>query len=68
MTKGVDKRIDENVFQWRGWRRIGMLRVYVGECAGSRLVGSLRKRSIDTVKYCVTKRFGCQASKESGAG
>ena len=30
--------------------------VYVGECAGSRLVGRPRKRWIDTVKE---KRLGC---------
>ena len=29
---------------WKGWRRIGFLRVYVGECAGSRSVGRLKKR------------------------
>ena len=31
-------------------------RVYVGECAGSRSVGRLRKRWIDTVKDCLKKR------------
>ena len=31
-------------------------RVYVGECAGSRLVGRPWKRWIDTVKECLWKR------------
>ena len=30
-------------------------RVYVGECAGSRSVGSLRERWIDNVKDCLKK-------------
>ena len=44
-------------------------RVYVGECAGSRSVCRPRKRWIDMVKdFVKNKRFGCQASKENGAG
>ena len=31
-------------------------RVYVGECAGSRSVGRVRKKWIDTVKECLKKR------------
>ena len=31
-------------------------KVYVGECADSRSVGSTRKRWIDTVKDCLNKR------------
>ena len=31
-------------------------RVYVGECAGSRSVGRLQKRWIDTVKDCLKKK------------
>ena len=31
-------------------------RVYVGECAGNRSVGKLRKRWTDTVKECLSKR------------
>ena len=31
-------------------------RVYVGECAGSRSVGRLRKKWIDMVKECLQKR------------
>ena len=31
-------------------------RVYVGKCAGSCSVGRLRKRCIDTVKECLSKR------------
>ena len=44
-------------------------RVYVGECAGSRSVGRLRKRWIDRYHEGLLegKRFGCQASKENGA-
>ena len=45
-----------------------MLRVYVGECAGSRSVSRPRKRWINTVKDCLRKSFVCQASKENGAG
>ena len=33
-------------------------RVHVGECAGSRLVVSPRKRWIDTVKDCLKKKKG----------
>ena len=31
-------------------------RVYVGECAGSRSMGRLRKRWIDSMKDCLKKR------------
>ena len=61
VTKGVDKRIDEGIFRWFGHvekmenDRIAK-RVYVGECAGSRSLGRLRKRWIDTVKECLKKR------------
>ena len=41
--------------------------VNVGECVGSGLVGSPQMRWIDTVKDCLRKRSGCQASKENGA-
>ena len=70
MDKGVDERIDEGVLWWFGnvermqKDRIAMS-VYVGECAGSRSLGRPRKRGIDTVKECLKKRFGCQASKEN---
>ena len=56
---------------WRGWRGIGLLRVYVGECAGSHSMGRLQKRWIDTMEEGLKKRglrFGCQASKKNGAG
>ena len=43
-------------------------RINVGECADSCSVGRVRKRLIDTVKDCLRKRFGFQASKENGAG
>ena len=42
-------------------------RVYVGVCVGSRSVSRKRKKWIDTVKNCLEKRFGCQASKENDA-
>ena len=73
VTKGVDEMIDEVIL-----RRFGHVRrmendrfakrVYVGECAGSRSVGRLKKRRIDTVKECLRKGFGCQVSKENSAG
>ena len=47
---------------------IGLLRVYVEEFAGSRSVGWLWKRWNDTVKAFKKKGFGCQTSKENGAG
>ena len=37
-------------------RKDRMLRVYVGECAGSHSVGRLQKRWINTVKDCLRKR------------
>ena len=56
----MDEKIDEGVLRWFGHvermenDRIAK-RVYVGECAGSRLVSRLRKRGIDTVKDCLKK-------------
>ena len=41
--------------------------VYVGECAGSRLVGWPRKRWVDAVKDCLRKGFGLYASKENNS-
>ena len=41
---------------WRGQRIIGLLRVYVGGCAGSCSVGRPQKRWNDTVKGCLRKR------------
>ena len=73
VTKGVAEKIDEGVLRWFGHvermekKRIAK-RVYVGECAGSRSVGRVRKRWIDTVKDCLRKKkFIYQASKENGA-
>ena len=34
---------------------------------GSRSLGRLQKKWIDTMKDCLKKRFGCQASKENGS-
>ena len=50
------------------WKDRIARREYVGGCAGSHPLGRLRKRWIDTVKNCLRKRFGCQASKEKGSG
>ena len=61
MNKGLDERTDEGVFWWFSHvekiesDRIAK-RVYVGECAGSRSVGRLRKRWNDTVKECLKKK------------
>ena len=70
--KGVDERI-EGVLRWFGHvERMGNDRIakrfYIGEFAASRSVGRARKRWIDTVKDCLRKKFGSQASKESGTG
>ena len=35
---------------------IGLLRVYIGECADSHSVGRLLERWVDTVKDCLRKR------------
>ena len=55
VAKGVDERISEDVLRWfdhaerRENDRIAK-RVYAGECAGSRSVGSPREKWIDIVK------------------
>ena len=61
MTRGVDERIDEGVLRLFGpVKRMESDRIafrgYVGECAGSRSVGRLRKRWIDTVEDCLKER------------
>ena len=54
--KGLTKASYGGSAIWRGWRGIGSLREsYVRECAGSRSVGSPRKRWINTVKECLRK-------------
>ena len=40
----------------REWRGIGLPRIYVGVCVGSRSVGRPRKRWTDTAKVCLRKR------------
>ena len=40
----------------RVWRIIGLLKEYVGECAGNCSVDRLRKRWIDTMKDCLDVR------------
>ena len=60
VTKNGDEKIDEGVLRWFGHvermenDRISK-RVYVGECAGSRSVGSPWKRWTGTVKECLKK-------------
>ena len=49
---------------WRMERGMTAKRVYVREFAGSRSVGRLRKRWLDTLNEYLKKRFGCPASKE----
>ena len=61
VKKGLDERIDEGVLGCLGHvegmerDRIAK-RVYVGECAVTRLVGRLRKRWIDAMKEYLKKR------------
>ena len=74
VKKGLDERINEGVLWWFGHvERMendrSAKRNYVGECAGSRLVGRPRKRWIDTVNGLFKeKRFRCWASKKNGSG
>ena len=61
MKKELDERIAEGVLRWFDQvERVESDRItkkiYVGECAGSRLVVRLRKRWIDTGKECLKKR------------
>ena len=61
VTKGVGERINEGVLQWFSHvERMENDRiakgVYVGECAGSRSVGRLGQRWIDTMNNCLRKR------------
>ena len=57
VKKGLDERIDEDMFQWFGHLermekdRITKI-VYVGECAASCSLGRLWKRWIDIMKEC----------------
>ena len=58
--KGLDESIDEGVIWWIDHvERMESDRIpkkaYVEECAGSRSVGMLRKRRINTVKECLRK-------------
>ena len=50
--KGLMKTCFGCLAMWRGFPRES----YVGECAGSRLLGRPRKRWINTVKECLKKR------------
>ena len=61
MTKGVDERIDEGDIRWFGHgermeKCMIAKRLYVGECAGSCLMGRPRERWTDAVKDCLRKR------------
>ena len=55
---GVDEKIDERFSGGLNgrWKRTGLLRGHVGECAGSRSMGRWQKRWIDTMKECLRKR------------
>ena len=73
VKKGLDERIDESMLPRFGHverleRDRVAKRVYVGECTDICSVGRPRKRWINTVKECLKKRFGYQASKENGPG
>ena len=51
MKNGLDERIDEGFLREQRMERDRVAkRIYVGECASSRLVGRTRKRWTDTVK------------------
>ena len=57
VTKGADEKIDEwfgHVERMENDRIVK--RIYVGDCAGSYLVGRLRKRWIDTMKDYLKNR------------
>ena len=61
VTKGIDERIDKCVLFWFGHvERMEhdrfAKRIYVGECAGSRLVGRPRKIWLDIGKECLRNR------------
>ena len=56
----LDERIDEGILRWFGHvERVERdkinKRVYVGECNGSRSVGTPRKKWTDTVNECLRK-------------
>ena len=62
LKNGVDERIDEGVLQLsshveRMENDMIAKRVYVGECAGSRLVGRVWKRWIDALRDFKEKEF-----------
>ena len=69
VMKGVDERIDEGWFSHVERMENDRIakRIYVGECGGSCSVGRLHNRWIGTMKDCLKKRFGCEASKVNGA-
>ena len=46
----------DGLAMWKEWRMIGLLRAYVGECAGSHSAVRLQKRCIDTLKDCLRER------------
>ena len=61
VRKSLDERIDERVLRWFGnekrmKRDMIAKRVYVGDCASSRLVVRQWKRWIDTMKERLRKR------------
>ena len=54
--KGSMKAGSSSSAMWKGWKEIGLLRVYVRECTGSHAVGRPRNIWIDTMKECFKKR------------
>ena len=62
VTKRVDERVDERVLRWfdhneKTGNGRNAIRVYVGECIGSRYVGRSQKRWTDSVNDCLKKRI-----------
>ena len=56
--KGLMKVFSGDLAVCREWRMIGLLREYVGVCAGNRSLGRPRKRWIDMVKDRLRKKIG----------
>ena len=54
--KGLMKVLSVGLAILKEWGMIGLLKGYIWECLGSRLVGQLRKRWIDLVNEYLKKR------------
>ena len=64
--KGLMKTSYGGSATWRGWRKLGSPRFYIGECAGIRPMGRPRKKWIDTVIECGKEVW--MSDKENGPG